>query len=62
MQPLYKTEADQSHTAGMQAEQTVTARSRPPRFAGLLFGSASSFQTGSDRQGAVNRGGNRGVS
>ena len=62
MQPLYKTDADQSHGAGMQAQQTAMPRAHlgcaPAR---LVFGCASSFQTGSDRQRGLNRGGYRDV-
>jgi hypothetical protein len=62
MQPLNKTKAEQSHRARMQAEQTVMPRPHLRcGLAWLLFGSASSFETGSDRQKGLNRGGYRDV-
>jgi hypothetical protein len=53
MQPLNKTKAEQSHRARMQAEQTVTARSRPRRDLRAFCLVPLAFEIGSDRHGVL---------
>jgi hypothetical protein len=43
----------------MRVDHRYGPLAAPTRFAGLLFGSASSFEAGPDRQGSINRGSNR---